>query len=153
METPRRDEDLPNSVLFACNLNAVRSPMAEGIAKYLFGHRIFFDSIGVRTGEIDPFAVAAMDEIGIDVSGHSPKSFDDLEDTSFDLVVTMTPEAQHHALELTRTIDCEVEYWPTLDPTVVTGNREQMMDAYRHVRDFLMERIKNRFSTGRAPQV
>ncbi|MDA0338699.1 MAG: arsenate reductase ArsC [Proteobacteria bacterium] len=153
MSTPRRDEDIPDSVLFACNLNAVRSPMAEGIAKYLFGHRIYVDSLGVRTGELDPFAVAVIEEIGIDISDHRPKSFDDLEDTSFDLVVSMTPEAQHNAIELTRTMSCDVEYWPTQDPTIATGSREQVLDAYRNVRDTLMNKIKHRFSTGAPPQV
>ncbi|MFN3231582.1 MAG: low molecular weight phosphatase family protein [Alphaproteobacteria bacterium] len=147
------DEDLPDSVLFACNLNAVRSPMAEAIAKFLFGHKIFFDSVGVRSGELDPFVIAAMDEIGIDLTQHQPKSFDELEDTSFDLVISMTPEAQHNAIELTRTLDCDVEYWPTMDPTIATGSREQMLDAYRDLRDTLMERIRDRFSTGTAPQL
>ncbi len=151
MDAGRRDEDLPDSVLFACNLNAVRSPMALGIARYLFGKKIFFDSAGVRTGELDPFAVAVMDEIGIDISKHRPKSFDDLEDSSFDLVVTMTPEAQHNAMELTRTMACDVEYWPTMDPTLMSGSREQILEAYREVRDMLMRRIKERFSTARAP--
>ena len=153
MTPPRRDEDLPDSVLFACNLNAVRSPMAEGIARYLFGHRIYFDSVGVRHGDLDPFAVAAMEEIGIDIAGHAPKGLDDLADTSFDLVITMTPEAQHNAMELTRTMACNVEYWPTMDPTIATGSREQMLDAYRNVRDALMQRIKDRFTTGAAPQM
>jgi protein-tyrosine-phosphatase len=151
MDGARREEDLPDSVLFACNLNAVRSPMALGIARYLFGKKIFFDSAGVRTGEPDPFVVAVMDEIGIDLSKHRPKSLEDLEDTSFDLVITLTPEAQHNAMELTRTMACEVEYWPTMDPTLMLGSREQIMDAYRQVRDQLMRRIKDRFSTGQAP--
>ncbi len=151
MEGGRRDEDLPDSVLFACNLNAVRSPMALGIARYLFGKKIFFDSAGVRTGVPDPFVVAVMDEIGIDLTKHRPKSFDDLEDSSFDLVITLTPEAQHNAMELTRTMACDVEYWPTMDPTLMTGSREQILDAYRDVRDTLMKRIKERFSTGQAP--
>ena len=153
MSAPRRDEDLPDSVLFSCNLNAVRSPMAEGIAKYLFGHRIYFDSVGVRHGDLDPFAVAAMEEIGIDITTHAPKDFGGLEDSSFDLVITMTPEAQHNAMELTRTNACEVEYWPTLDPTIITGSRDQILDAYRNVRDALMKRIKDRFTTGAAPQM
>jgi protein-tyrosine-phosphatase len=146
-----RDEDLPDSVLFACNLNSVRSPMALGLARYLFGKKIYFEAVGVRTGELDPFMVAAMDEIGIDMSGYKPKSFDDLEDNSFDLVITMTPEAQHNAMELTRTTSCDVEYWPTMDPTLMTGSREQIMDAYREVRDDMMRKIKDRFSTGAAP--
>ncbi len=151
MSEPRHDEDLPDSVLFACNLNAVRSPMALGIARYLFGKKIFFDSAGVRAGEPDPFMVAVMDEIGVDMEKHKPRSFDDLEDSSFDLVITLTPEAQHNAMELTRTMACDVEYWPTMDPTLMTGSREQILDAYRDVRDTLMRRIKERFSTGYAP--
>lgn len=151
MSEPRRDEDLPDSVLFACNLNAVRSPMALGIARYLFGKKIFFDSAGVRAGEPDPFVIAVMDEIGVDLQKHRPKSFDDLEDSSFDLVITLTPEAQHNAMELTRTMACDVEYWPTMDPTLMTGSREQILDAYRDVRDRLMQRIKERFSTGYTP--
>ena len=151
MSEARRAEDLPDSVLFACNLNAVRSPMALGIARYLFGKKIFFDSAGVRAGETDPFMVAVLDEIGIDMEKHKPKSFDDLEDSSFDLVITLTPEAQHNAMELTRTMACDVEYWPTMDPTLMAGSREQILDAYRELRDTLMHRIKQRFSTGYAP--
>ncbi len=151
MSEARRDEDLPDSVLFACNLNAVRSPMALAIARYLFGKKIFFDSAGVRAGETDPFMVAVLDEIGIDMEKHRPKSFDDLEDSSFDLVITLTPEAQHNAMELTRTMACDVEYWPTMDPTLMLGSRDQILDAYRDLRDTLMKRIKQRFSTGYTP--
>jgi protein-tyrosine-phosphatase len=137
---------MPGSVLFACNLNAVRSPMAELIAKHLSGKRIFVDSVGVRAShdEADPFAVAAMDEIGLDMSRHRPKSFDQLEDASFDLIVSLTPEAHHKALEMTRTMACDVEYWPTIDPTFIEGNRETILDGYRKLRDFLMESIKKR---------
>lgn len=138
-------EDLPDAVLFACNLNAVRSPMAAGIMRHLYGRYVFVESCGVRAGELDPFAVAAMDEIGVDITRHKPRSFDDLEDTSFDLIISLTPEAQHQAVELTRTMAAEVEYWPTHDPTLAQGNREQRLDAYRQVRDDLMERIKARF--------
>lgn len=143
----------PGSVLFACSQNAIRSPMAEAIAKHLFGHRIYVDSVGVWAKEIDGFAVAVMDEIGIDISGHQPKSFDDLEDSSFDLIVSLSPEAQHRAVEMTRTMACDVEFWPTLDPSIIDGSRETMLDAYRQVRDNLMERIKLRFDKGPAPQV
>lgn len=143
----------PGSVLFACTQNAIRSPMAEAIAKQLFGHRIYVDSVGVWAEEIDGFAVAVMDEIGIDISGHKPKSFDDLEDSSFDLIISLSPEAQHRAVEMTRTMACDVEFWPTLDPSIIDGSRETMLDAYRQVRDALMERIKQRFDTGPPPQV
>jgi protein-tyrosine-phosphatase len=136
---------LPSSVLFACSFNSVRSPMAEALLKHLHGRTIYVDSVGVRSAEIDPFAVAAMDEIGIDLRRHRAKTFDDLEDTSFDLVVSLSPEAQHSAVELTRTMSCEVEFWPVLDPTAVEGSREETLEAYRRVRDHLRRRILERF--------
>ena len=138
--------ELPDSVLFACSQNAIRSPMAEGLLKHLLGHRVSVDSVGVRAGEIDPFAVVVMEEIGIDISKHRAKSFDDLEDTSFDLILSLTPEAQHSAVELTRTMACEVEFWNTFDPSMVEGSRETRLDAYRKVRDQLETRIHQRFS-------
>lgn len=127
--------------------------MAEGILKLLHGRRIFVDSVGVRSAEIDAFTVAVMDELGIDVGRHRSKSFEDLEDTSFDLIISLSPEAQHRAVELTRTMACEVEFWNTLDPSVVEGTREARMEAYRQVRDSLMRRIKTRFPTPAAPIV
>jgi protein-tyrosine-phosphatase len=135
----------PTSVLFACTHNAIRSPMAEAILKHHHGRRIYVDSVGVRIEELDPFAVAVMEEIGIDIRRHRAKSFDELEDTSFDLVISLSPEAQHSAVELTRTMDCVVEFWPMLDPSGVEGNREARLDAYREVRDQLMRRILRRF--------
>jgi protein-tyrosine-phosphatase len=136
---------LPSSVLFACTFNAIRSPMAEALLKYLHGRHIYVDSVGVREAEIDPFAVAVMDEIGIDLSGHRAKTFGDLEDTSFDLVISLSPEAQHGAVELTRTMACELEFWPIFDATAVEGSREEMLAAYRLVRDNLKARILERF--------
>ena len=143
----------PSAVLFACTLNAVRSPMAEAILKHLHGRRIYVDSCGVRPEEIDPFAVQVMDEIGIDLSRHRTKSFDDLEDSSFDLVLSLSPEAQHKAVDLTRHMACDVEYWPVFDPTAVEGSRETRLDAYREVREHLMRRILQRFplAPGAAP--
>ena len=119
--------------------------MAEAILKHLLGRRVYVDSVGVRAREIDGFAVAAMQEIGIDVERHRSKAFDELEDTSFDLVITLSPEAQHRAVEMTRTMACDVEFWNTLDPSIVDGTREMRLDAYRQVRDQLMARIKARF--------
>lgn len=145
--------DLPGSVLFACTNNAIRSPMAEGILKHLLGSRVYVDSVGVRAGEVDPFAVAVMDEIGIDISRHRSKRFEDLEDTSYDLIVSLSPEAQHKAVEMTRTMAAEVEFWKTLDPSFVHGNREARLKVYREVRDELMERIKLRFTAMVAPEV
>ena len=145
--------DLPHAVLFACSQNTVRSPMAEGILKHLLGHRIYVDSTGVRAKEIDGFVIEVMDEIGIDLSKHRPKSFDDLEDTSYDLIISLSPEAQHRAVEMTRTMACEVEFWNTFDPTLIEGNRETRLNAYRQVRDFLMNRIENRFALDLKPNL
>lgn len=143
----------PRNVLFACSMNAVRSPIAEALMKHLFGRSVYVDSAGTRRGEIDPFAVAVLDEFGIDLSGHAAKTFDDLEDLSYDLIITLAPDAQHRALELTRHVSCEVEYWPTLDPTVVEGNRAVRLDAYRQVRDQIHRRIIQRFGEPRGPTV
>jgi protein-tyrosine-phosphatase len=140
----------PQAVLFACGLNTVRSPMAERMFKHLFGTRAYVASAGVRKGELDPFAVAVMDEIGLDIARHRPKTFDELEDwegLNFDVIISLSPEAHHRALELTRVLAVDVEYWPTPDPTDGSGNREQRLDAYRAVRDLLLARIKSRFAS------
>ena len=138
--------DSPSAVLFSCTMNSIRSPMAEGILKFLHGHKIYVDSAGAREGAIDGFTIAVMDEIGIDMSKHNAKTFDDLEDDFFDLVITLSPEAQHKAVELTRIMACDVEFWNTFDPSVIeTENREEKLNAFRMVRDQLMERIKARF--------
>ena len=135
-------------MLFACGLNSVRSPMAAGLFRQLMGRSAYAGSAGVRKGELDPFAVITMEELGIDIAKHKPMTFEEVEDwegLNFDLIVTLAPEAHHKALELTRTIAAEVEYWPTTDPTAVDGSREQRLQAYREVRDQLLERIKSRF--------
>ena len=137
----------PSNVLFACTLNAVRSPMAAALMRHLAGERIHVESAGVRAGALDPLAVEAMEEIGLKIGQHQPRCFEDLEDGSFDLVITLSPEAQHKAVELTRTAATEVEYWPTIDPTAVEGSREQRLAAYRAVRDQLLDRLKQRFSS------
>lgn len=137
--------DLPGAVLFACTMNAQRSPMAEAIMKHLHGRRIFVDSVGVHSGELDPFAVEVMEEIGIPIAKHRPKTFDDLEDSSFDVIITLSPEAQHRAVEMTRTMACEVEFWHTFDASIMEGSREVRLQAYRQVRDQLMKRIMDRF--------
>ena len=136
---------LPGSVLFACTLNSIRSPMAAALMRRLHGRRVFIDSAGVRTAPVDPFAIAVMAEIGLDLAGHQPKSFDELEDTSFDLVVSLSPDAQHSAVERTRSVACDVEFWPVLDPTGLEGSREETLATYRMVRDQLQKRIMERF--------
>ena len=132
----------PQSVLFACTRNVVRSPMAEALGRHIFGKEIYFASAGVKRGQTDGFTIAAMEELGIDLTKHRPHTFEDLEDASFDVIVTLSPEAHHKALEFTRTLATDVIYWPTLDPTAVEGSRERILDAYREVRDGLLDRIK-----------
>ena len=143
-------ETLPQAILFACTLNSVRSPMAAAMMRQLYGKFCFVDSVGARAGATDPFIMEILDEAGVELGKHRPKSFDDLEDASFDLVVTLSPEAHHKAMELTRTMAVDVEYWPVMDPTMVEGSREQRLDAYRAARDEMMRRIKARFAVDRA---
>jgi protein-tyrosine-phosphatase len=139
----------PRAVLFACGQNSVRSPMAAALARQMLPSSLRIASAGVRKGELDAFAVAAMAEIGIDIAEHQPLTFEELEDwegLDFNLIVTLAPEAHHRALALTHRIATAVEYWPTADPTDMEGNREQRLAAYRSVRDQLMDRIGARFS-------
>jgi protein-tyrosine-phosphatase len=147
--------DLPGAVLFACTMNAVRSPMAAAVLRHLAGRRIYIESAGVRAGEPDGFAIAVMAEIGIDMSAHKPRTLAELNDTSFDLIVTLSPEAHHQALELTRTMAVDVEYWPTIDATVLLGHgsRDQMLQSYRSVRDTLFDKIRHRFGFDGGPSV
>lgn len=136
---------LPGSVLFACNHNSIRSPMAAAMLRHLHARRIFVDSVGVRSLPIDPFTVSVMDELGINLRDHVSKSFEELEDLSFDLVVSLTPQAQHSAVELTRSMACDVEYWPSFDVTGVEGSRAEIVAAYRSLRDALWRRVQERF--------
>jgi protein-tyrosine-phosphatase len=145
-EPPRATR--PQAVLFLCGHNSIRSPMAAAIAKHYFGKSIYVTSAGVRKGELDPFVTAVMNEIGIDLSKHKPTTIeerDEDEGLSFDLAVSLSPQAHHRALELTRKLPIAVEYWPTADPTVAEGSREQKLEAYRGVRDDLVRKIKQRF--------
>lgn len=153
--TQPASRELPGAVLFACTTNAVRSVMAAAMLRHLAGKRAYVASAGVRAGTPDPFVTAVMDEIGIDVSQHTPNTLRDLNDTSFDLIVTLSPEAHHQALELTRTMAVDVEYWPTMDATAMTdqGTREQALMHYRGVRDQLFERIRKRFGFEGGPTV
>src|SRR6201747_3130838 len=143
----------PKAVLFACGFNSVRSPMAESLLQQMFPKALYVKSAGVKKGELDPFAVAVMAELGQDISKHKPKTFAELEDwegLNFDLIITLAPEAHHKALELTHTIAADVEYWPTPDPTGTEGSREQKLQAYRDVCDGLLLRIRKRFARGGA---
>ena len=137
---------LPDAVLFVCNLNRVRSPVAAALLRHRFGARVFVDSCGLKPADsVDPFAAAIMAEVGLDLSEHRPKGFDDLEDDSFDLVISLTPEAHHRAVELARGRAVELEYWPIYDPTLEGGSREQRLTAFRNLRRELGRRLDARF--------
>jgi protein-tyrosine-phosphatase len=136
---------IPRSVLFVCGMNAVRSPIAEILARQALPATTFVASAGVRAGERDPFVDAVLAEDGLSLDGRQPRTIEDLEDDYFDLIVTLAPEAHHAALELTRSMAVDVEYWPTADPTTATGTREQIMAAYRDMRQRLKARIAKRF--------
>ncbi len=135
----------PSAVLFACVQNAVRSPMAEALLKRHRGTAMYVDSCGVRAGQLDPFAVEVLNEIGVNLTRHRPKSFEQMEDGFFDLIISLSPEAHHRATELTRTMACDIEYWPVMDATIVEGTREMRLATYRQVRDELQRRIEARF--------
>ena len=144
-------QGLPDAVLFACSENAVRSPMAEGILKQHVGTSIFVQSAGVKNDkDIDGFAIAVCKEIGVELSKHKVRSFEDLEMwgealDSYDLIVALSPAAQRLALDLTENYALTVEYWPTLDPVGIGETREDKMEAYRQVRDQIVANIKRRF--------
>lgn len=144
----RPGQKRPQAVLFLCGQNSIRSPMAAAITKHYFGKSIYTSSAGVRKGESDPFVTAVMEEIGIDLSKHKPATVEEREDDeglNFDLAISLSPQAHHRALELTRKLPIEVEYWPTTDPTIEEGSREHKLEAYRNVRDELVKKIKQRF--------
>ena len=144
---------IPASLLFACSENSIRSPMAEALAKRLYGQASYIDSVGVRASMVDGMAAAALDELGIDVHRHHAKTFGDVDPSSFDLIVTLSPEAHHQALEFTRGTAAEVEYWPVMDPSAVEGSREMRLEAYRSTRDQILARLKTRFGAPSGPSV
>jgi protein-tyrosine-phosphatase len=144
-------EELPNSVLFACTRNSARSPMAAALMAHLFGKFIHIESVGVYHGDLDPFAVEVMAELGLDIGGHRGRSFEELGEPHYDLVISFTPEAHHKAMELTGRMAVATEYWPTLDPSAYEGSREQMLAINRQVRDGLEQRLRERFSVRPAP--
>lgn len=134
----------PGAILFMCGMNAIRSPMAEALARAMLPKGTFIASAGVRIGERDPFVDVVLDEVGLSLGRRQPQTLEDLEDDYFDLIVTLAPEAHHAALELTRSLSVDVTYWPTPDPSVARGTREQILDAYREVRDHLKTLIEKR---------
>ena len=142
-----KDKPMPSAVLFICTQNAIRSPMAAALMHHMAGHRIYVASAGIRAGDPDPFVGMIMDEVGLDLTRHRPHAIEDLADSGFDLVVTLSPEAESYAREMTKSIAIEVENWPTPDPSITQGSRNQILDAYREVRDGLKKKIAERFSS------
>jgi protein-tyrosine-phosphatase len=136
---------LPSSVLFACTMNSVRSAMAEGILKKFCGESIYVDSVGKKAGEKNGYMIQVMAEMGVDLSNHQSKTFVSLNDTSFDMIISLSPEAQHAAVELTRWMSCELIYWPTFDPDVIRGKRETRLAGFRQIRDDLIDKITTKF--------
>ena len=130
-----------SAILFACNINAVRSAMAEAMIKVTYPGTIFADSCGVSPGNPDGFAIAVMEEIGIDMNTHQPKSFDDLDSGFYDVIISFSPEAHAAAEALTQNMDCATFYWPIDNLANLTGSREEMLRAYRHVRDDIRNKL------------
>jgi protein-tyrosine-phosphatase len=137
----------PSAVLFICTQNAIRSPMAAAIMHSLVGHKIYVASAGLQAGDPDPFVSVVMDEIGLDLTRHRPHSLDDLHDSAFDLVITLSKEAEEEAKDMAKTMSIAVEHWPTPDPSLTQGSREQMLQSYRDVRDTLQSRITKTFAS------
>ncbi len=151
-DSPKRappGDAAPSSVLFMCGMNAIRSPIAELLARRYLPNTTYIASAGVRHGERDPFVDVVLGEVGLDLGDRRPHTLDDLEDDYFDLIITLAPEAHHRALELTRSSAVDVVYWPTADPTTATGSRDRILDAYRQVRDHLDTLLKARFGRNR----
>jgi len=148
-------QPLPQSVLFCCDHNSVRSPMAEGIMKKLYGTETYVQSAGVKGElEVDGFAIAVCQEIGVELSRHRTRSFDQMEEwgddlSSFDLIVALSPASQRRALDLTRHVHLEIDYWPVLDPTGLGEGRAAKLNSYRQTRDQIFERLTNRWGPGR----
>ena len=139
-------EPLPGAVLFACTLNRTRSPMAAALMRLMYGPRVYVDSCGIKAvAGFDPFMIQVLSEVGAEVVSHGPKRFEELDDGSFDLVVSLTPDAQHRAAQAMRGRAVQIEYWPTYDPTDAEGSRDRVLDAYRQLRDHLQRRIRERF--------
>ena len=147
-------QDLPQSVLFCCDHNSVRSPMAEGIMKQLYGTECYIQSVGVKNDlEIDGFSIAVCAELGVELSRHRSRSFDEMEDwgddlSSFDLVLALSPASQRRALDLTQFYHLDVEYWPILDPTGLGDNRDARLELYRQARDQIKDRLIARWGPG-----
>ncbi len=134
----------PNAILFVCNINSIRSPMAEAIVKEWFDRKIFIDSCGLRHGEIDYLAVEVMAEKKLNIANHKSKLFSELDNTFFDLIITFTKRAYEYVVSSTKTQSCVIEYFDVPDASLIKGNRQQRLDGYREVRDILTKKLHKR---------
>lgn len=150
----KKFDPLPQSVLFCCDHNSVRSPMAEGIMKKLYGTECYIQSVGVKNDlEIDGFSIAVCAELGVELSRHRSRSFDEMEQwgddlSSFDLVLALSPASQRRALDLTQFYHLDVEYWQIIDPTGLGETREARLESYRQARDQIIEKLTSRWGPG-----
>lgn len=149
------EDKIPSSILFCCDHNAIRSPMAEGMMKKYYGRSAYVQSAGVKNDmEVDGFAIAVCDEIGVPLAHHRSRSFDEMQDWGddlgqFDLIVALSPASQRMALEMTRHAHIEVEYWPIMDPSGLAEGRDAKLALYRQVRDQIEARMRERFGAPR----
>jgi len=132
-----------HSVLFICTMNAVRSPIAEGMARLRFGKRLYVDSAGLTKADRDGFALAVLREAGIAFEDDEPHALDEIECEAFDLIVALSPEAHRYATERMRATAIELVYWPIEDVTQGGGTREQRLEGYRRVRDTIDRLIRD----------
>ena len=148
---------IPASVLFCCDHNSIRSPIAEGMMKKFYGRAAYVQSAGVKNDmEVDGFAIAVCDEIGVKIENHRSRSFDEMKDWGddlggFDLIVALSPASQRQALELTRVFHLDVEYWPIMDPAGLAEGREAKLAIYRQTRDQIQARMTDRFGPPTLP--
>ena len=151
MDPPDAVPALPRSVLFLCTKNAVRSVMAQYLADRHCRRRVFVASAGIDPAdEINGFVYSVLEEVGIDAGRHKPHGFEDEEAEQFDLIITLSPEAQHRVTKLHLKPDATFEYWPTMDPSIFAGGtREQALEGYRQLREGLQQRIERRFDFAR----
>ena len=140
------NSNMPKSVLFVCNMNQIRSPMAEFLTKDIFGDKIYAQSAGIYAGDEDGFMQSIMEERNIDATSHEPETLEQLEDSFVDLVITLTTQAHEGTVDFFKNQPVEIEYWETENPSITLGNREAVLAAYRKTRQQLEKRIRERFT-------
>lgn len=137
---------IPKSILFLCQLNSVRSPMAEGLMRHAFPDVANIRSCGLYMGDVNDFMVTVMREKGVDMSGHAPAMLADLQDETFDHVIAFTKEAHEAAQSVFEDKpDTIVEFWPVVDPGQGSLDVRAMLNNYRAIRDNIDARLRRTF--------